>query len=171
MINKTLVQITQMMVKVDQGARFQARGSKGNLPPNLLIYAIDAAHSHRMRMLILEYGYPTRKLLGAKGMKDWWLLVQHQDLDPELQKKCLKHCDFAPEERAMLVDRVLVGEGKQQRYGTQLKRNPEGEMVLVDIEDPQKVDARRKEMGLEPLKVYIAKVRGIASQQQKQNRK
>ena len=148
------------MARVDQSARFHGRDSKGYLPPNLLAYAIDASNGYRMRNLIQEYGYPTTKLVGEEGMRDWWILAQHQDLDPELQKRCLEHGDFAPEEYALLADRVLVNEGKPQRYGTQLNK---------PVVDETKTDEERRKLGLSSLKEYLEESKRRAEEYHKQN--
>lgn len=94
--------IIQTMVDVDQSARFHARESKGNFPPNLLVYAIDASHSHKIRTIIQEYGYPTTKIIGKRGMKNWWLLVQHQDLDLDIQKNVSSTVIFHPKNMLIL---------------------------------------------------------------------
>ena len=58
----------------------------------------------------------------------------------------------------MLLDRVLVGEGKPQVYGTQGKRFEDWkgkEPELEPIEDEANVDKRRAEVGLPPLAEYV----------------
>lgn len=122
-MNEPLIKIIKEMAKVDQDVRFKAKESaekSDNLTSyHYLVYAIDAVHQFRLRQLIETYGYPTKKHVGAEGLKAFWLLIQHQDFDLDLQKKCLEQCDFDPEEKAHLTDRVLVNEGKEQKYGTQ----------------------------------------------------
>ncbi len=62
----------------------------------------------------------------------------------------------ASSELALLEDRVLLDEGKSQRYGSQLKFNPEnGTYELYPIDDPAGVNERRQEMGLGPLEDYL----------------
>ena len=57
----------------------------------------------------------------------------------------------------MMEDRVLLGEGKKQIYGTQLRsgRDTGGQWVLEPIEDEAGVDARRAAVGLPPLAEYL----------------
>lgn len=159
MSNRSLEKIIQTMARVDQSARFHGRDSKGDLPPNLLVYVIDACHSYRMRNIIIEYGYPTTKLIGKTGMRAWWILAQHQDLDQDLQKQCLAHCDFAPNEYALLTDRVLVNTGKPQKYGTQLN---------APLNDRKKIEAKRRKLGLVSLKEYLAQAKKFTAKYQKQ---
>ena len=162
MSNHALEKNIQTMANVDQAARFHGRNSKGNLPPNLLVYTIDACHSYRMRNIIHEHGYPTTKLIGKEGMKNWWILVQHQDLDPDLQKKCLKRCDFAPNEHAFLMDRVLVNTGKPQRYGTQLN---------APLIDRKKIETARRKLGLSSLEEYLTQSKRLAKEYQNQKKR
>ena len=158
-MNEAYNKIIVAMVAVDQDLRLSAKPGKG--PLNYLIYVVDAIHRLKVLELIKKYGYPTQRLIGKEGMKKFWLLIQHQDMDPELQKECLKRCDFAPSERAFLTDRVLVNSGKPQRYGTQFYINKKKQHVPRPIEDPSHVDARRKRVGLSPLKEYAAQVHRV----------
>jgi len=113
------------MAKIDQDLRFSAvrarKLSKGNNPvmENYLIYLADFVHGQRLKSLIRARGYPDSKSFGKAGMEAFWLLVQHQDYDVDLQKRCLKNCDFSKEQSEHLIDRIAVNEGRRQRYGTQ----------------------------------------------------
>ena len=46
--------------------------------------------------------------------------------------------------------------GGKQRYGSQVRENEDGEVVVYKLEDPDGVDARRKELGMRPLREYLA---------------
>ena len=58
---------------------------------------------------------------------------------------------------AYLTDRVLVNEGKPQRYGTQMTMQGD-QIVPKPIEDAEHVDARRASVGLPPMAEYRRKV-------------
>lgn len=159
---KTLSDVIIEMMNVDQNARkaaydAQMRGEDITTHKHL-VYTIDAAHNQRIRQLIAKHGYPTKKMIGAKALKAFWLLVQHQDFDLELQRACLERCDFAPTEKAYLIDRVLVAEGKKQRFGTQFTRK-NGKSVPHPIQDRKSLGKRRKEHGLPPFTQYAASMR------------
>lgn len=139
---------------MDQASRMAADPTPGAL--NLMVYAIDIAHNARINRLVSEYGFPTTATIGPERLQDFWLIVQHQDDDIALQKACLEQCDFGPEERALLTDRVLVNQGHPQRYGTQMMRDAEGKRIAKPIEDVETVDQRRAELGLKPLAQYLA---------------
>ncbi len=142
------------MAKIEQRARRLATPHKKGLE-SLLVYTIDGIHNRYIHQIIDEYGYPTEKSVGKEGMKKFWLLVQHQDSDVTLQKACLRKCDFAPKEKAYLIDRVLVNTGKKQRYGTQMRRTINGSLAPRTITQKKGVDARRKSVGLGTLEKYI----------------
>ncbi len=55
---------------------------------------------------------------------------------------------------ALLQDRVLVGQGKMQIYGTQPYHDSTG-YYMNPIEDVDNVDKRRAEIGLQPLAEYV----------------
>jgi hypothetical protein len=63
----------------------------------------------------------------------------------------------------MLEDRIRVFEGSPQRYGTQLDWNAEGQLSPLPIEEPAKLDERRKSVGIRPLEEEIAAQRQAAA--------
>ncbi len=50
---------------------------------------------------------------------------------------------------------MQVLSGRPQRYGTQIQVDAEGRNVLCDLDDPDKVDERRRALGLGPLADYL----------------
>jgi hypothetical protein len=57
---------------------------------------------------------------------------------------------------ALLEDRINLGNGKRQIYGSQIGTNPETKLnYVLPLEDPDNVDKRRAEVGLEPLADYV----------------
>jgi len=121
------------------------------------------------KQVVAKHGWPSSSLVGKEGAFDAWLLVQHADADPKFQRQCLDLMTKLPDGEvqkdnlALLTDRVLLAEGKKQIYGTQLDIT-DGKVVPQDLEDPDNVDKRRAEVGLEPLAKYIdelAKAYGV----------
>lgn len=122
---------------------------------------VDAANREWMKGVIEKHGWPGKSLVGADGAHAAWLLVQHADPDRPFQKQCLellkdavKAGEADGKDLAYLTDRVLVGEGKKQVYGTQLT-GKDGKLVPQPVEDEAEVDARRKAVGLQPLAEYV----------------
>jgi hypothetical protein len=122
--------------------------------------AVDASNTARMKTIIAARGWPGSSLVGDDGAQAAWLLVQHADHDPMFQRACLELLGEAvrageadASHEAYLTDRVLLAEGKQQLYGTQLRLTG-GAWQPQPLADPERVDARRRQVGLEPLEDY-----------------
>ena len=61
-----------------------------------------------------------------------------------------------PEELALLEDRILVTQGKNQIFGTQVKCDSTGFKCFVyPIEDERNVENRRKTLGMRTLVEYL----------------
>lgn len=121
--------------------------------------AIDRDNTRRMREIVAEHGWPTRSLVGEDGAQAAWLLVQHADLDPDFQLRCLELMratpagEVAPDHLAYLSDRVAVNAGRPQEYGTQFRFDGE-RMAPAPLREPETVDERRRAMGLCSLALY-----------------
>lgn len=121
---------------------------------------VDQKNTARMQQIINTHGWPGETLVGEDGANAAWLVVQHADKDRPFQKRCLALMAAAgPEEvsqsnLAYLVDRVRVGEGQPQVYGTQFWTDESGRFGPQPIEDEGLVDERRASVGLESLAEY-----------------
>lgn len=128
---------------------------------------VDVDNAAHMREILDEFGWPGWSLVGEDGALAAWVLIQHADLQLDLQKRGLELMraaveadDTDPSDLAYLIDRVLVAEGKPQLYGTQLGAGPDGELApRTPIQDEANVDARRAEMGLGTLEEYYEEFR------------
>ena len=113
-----------------------------------------------LKEVVAKHGWPSKSLVGGQGAKDAWLLVQHADTDRDFQQKCLDQMktlpkdEVDPRDTAYLTDRVLVGTGKRQLYGTQVIFK-DGKLIPNPIENPDQVDERRKAIGMESLQEYL----------------
>jgi hypothetical protein len=121
--------------------------------------AIDEENTKWLQGVVQKHGWPTTSLAGEDGASAAWLLVQHADADPKFQRKCLDLMARLPKEEvslsnlAYLTDRVLLAEGKKQRYGTQFT-SVDGKWQPRPLEDEANVDERRSQAGLPPLAEY-----------------
>ena len=120
----------------------------------------DAENLPWLKAVIAARGWPGSSLVGSDGAHAAWLLAQHADNDPAFQRRCLDLMSAAVEageaairELAYLTDRVLLAEGGQQVYGTQVTRE-DGRFVPLDLRDPDELDERRAAVGLEPFAEY-----------------
>ncbi len=134
--------------------------AKALLEAQQKLAAVDLKHQKRLKEILDRHGWPGKTLVGADAARAAWLIAQHADNDLALQKRCLRLMQAAPKGEvepanlAYLTDRVLVGEKKKQRYGTQL-RGEGGKFKPQPIEDEANVDRRRAQVGLPPLAEYL----------------
>lgn len=129
---------------------------------------LDLFHTRRIKQIVAKHGWPGETLVGSTGCQAAWLLVQHADHDPEFQKQCLGLLERAVETSeapasclACLTDRIRIGDGGKQIFGTQLH----GHLHPLPIEDEAHVDERRATVGLPPLAEYIAQVQQAMAHQ------
>lgn len=152
------VKLTQPLITLCEENKKTKKKSKLGLGlVNFMVYMLDAVHNYRILKIIKECGYPTKKLIGKKAMFYFWVLIQHQDFDSRLQKMCLENCDFEPKEKAHLTDRILINQGKKQKFGTQFIRK-ENKLVPRPIIDKRNVNKRRKEYNLDTLEENIKRM-------------
>ena len=115
--------------------------------------------------LLTRRGWPGRTLVGEDGAQAAWLLAPRADQDLILQRAFLEALrgaaaegEASPAHLAYLEDRVRVHDGRPQLYGTQSTATG-GKLGPYPIEDPQRLDQRRAQAGLEPFAAYEARMR------------
>ena len=163
-------ELVEMEVK-DVAAIEETRKAKNEADPKALEAAaqrwseIKQRNTTRLKAIINRYGWPGRALVGDKAAHAAFIVVQHSDHDREFQKTCLPMLQAAGRrgeielwQIAFLTDMILVAEGKKQLYGTQFdpcEHSPDDPDSPCVIEDPERLELRRKEMGLPPMSDYL----------------
>lgn len=124
---------------------------------------IDRKNLEIVVSILENCGMPTLKQIEGKHIIAIWLVLQHADNYHRkkyfpLIEKAVENGDLSKSAYALMKDRILVGEGKPQIYGSQIDVLPgdQKKFVVLPIEDPEYVDQRRTEMGLEPINEYLA---------------
>lgn len=109
-------------------------------------------------------GWPSKARYGKGADNGAWLIAQHADFDPRFQLKALKLLRQAvakgegdPSRVGLLIDRYRVNKGRRQLYGTQYRAICGGNRPWP-IAKPESLDARRRQLGLEPWAEYDKKV-------------
>jgi hypothetical protein len=118
-------------------------------------------NSEYIRNLLLEVGWIDVGRFGYSASNEAFLLVQHswdvpiiiatlprlkQDVDRGLMEN---------DTYALMYDRLQLALGLRQRYGTQIARDPQGEAIVLPVEDKAQVDSFRRQIGLIPLLDYV----------------
>ena len=121
---------------------------------------IDLKNTKRLKEIIAKYGFPYSELVGKDGTGAAFIIIQHsadhafqEEMLPYIEKAA-KRGDIPPDNYALLVDRTRTHKGLLQLYGTQASFK-DGKLIVDPIEDEEKVDERRKALGLPPLEEYL----------------
>lgn len=162
MVNRKLTREIVQMAKLDQEARKDYEKDPAIFRR---VKAIDRSNLVIMKRIVKEFGWPTVSLVGKRASHMAWLLVQHADSCVEFQKCCLglmkkalKVNDISKANIAYLTDRILVGQGKPQIYGSQFYRSKAGRLVPRPIKNIRALHMRRQEMSLEGFGLYKKKL-------------
>ncbi len=132
------------------------------MPAVRAVIAIDDESADYLESLLAAHGWPTFDMVGTEGANAAWLIAQHADQRPALQRRALELMSKAaadgqaePAKLAYLTDRVLVADGKKQRYGTQFGADADGVQRPRAWEpltsDEASIDIRRARVGLPSL--------------------
>lgn len=131
-----------------------------------LVCSTDPGNTDWLRGHVREGRWFTIQEHGSTASRAAWLLAQHADHDPAFQQEVLdlieplaRSGDIHRGNFAMLADRVAVHTGRPQTYGSQGHCTEDG-WAPRTIHDPERVDERRAEMGLEPIEDYVARFAG-----------
>ncbi len=123
----------------------------------------DEENRNRLKAIIVQYGFPTKPMVGSEAMHGIFLIIQHADKDREWQKSQLANIEIAAmngdvdgQSYAYLYDRIKIGAGEKQLYGTQFTSvDPQTNQIqLAPIDDPDNLDERRRQMGMMPIDAY-----------------
>ncbi|GAB5523312.1 MAG: hypothetical protein Roseis2KO_11840 [Roseivirga sp.] len=124
---------------------------------------VDRQNLKTVISIIKKCGMPTIASTSEKSMSAIWLVLQHSPHEFRkayfpLLKEAAARGDFKASQMALMEDRLLMGEGEPQIYGSQLRGSgPNGEFELWELKEPEYVDQRRAEVGLGPLSDYLSR--------------
>jgi sulfite reductase beta subunit-like hemoprotein len=108
--------------------------------------AVDADNAEWLRRILREAGWPKRSEVGAEASSAAWLLAQHAHEGWVFQRECLRLLaaavaagEASADDLRHLTDRVLMAEGRPQRYGTIYRPGPDGQLELYPVEGTRPV--------------------------------
>ncbi len=121
----------------------------------------DSLNLIKITEILDEHGWVGPDKVGGQANQTLFLVIQHSDLTTQqkylpMMREAVKINDASASSLALLEDRVALGEGKRQIYGSQIGRDVEtNKYYVLPLEDPDNVDKRRTEVGLGPLAKYV----------------
>jgi hypothetical protein len=129
---------------------------------NKVIRETDSLNLIRVKKILDTRGWIGEDIIGNFGNLALFLVIQHSTLETQekylpMMREAVKRGNASPSNLALLEDRVALGEGKKQIYGSQIGSDEvTGEAIILPLEDPDNVDKRRAEVGLEKLQDYLS---------------
>jgi hypothetical protein len=128
-----------------------------------IIMEKDSINLVKVRKILDERGWLGPDVIGNKGNMAIFLVIQHADLEVQdeylpLMREAVQLGKARASSLALLEDRVALGKGEKQIYGSQIGRDEDtGEYYVLPIVEPENVDQRRAEVGLGRLQDYVSR--------------
>lgn len=123
----------------------------------------DSLNLIKVTKILDTKGWVGKDVVGEEANKTIFLVIQHADLQTQqkylpMMQEAVNKGNANGANLALLEDRVALRQGKKQIYGSQIGRDKETNKYYVSIlEDPDNVDKRRAEIGLQPMADYVSK--------------
>lgn len=133
----------------------------------MIVQKYDSINIKKIDKIIAKYGYPGKSLVGEPENTSAWYVIQHSNKIENyfpLIKKAGKKNELPKTLVAMMEDRLLVQQDKEQIYGTQgsgFNTKNGWTMVIHPIKNPEKVNKLRRKMGFTQTVEENAKRLGI----------
>ena len=123
---------------------------------------LDVENAAELASLLDSRGWPEPCAVSRAGALGLFYVVQHHS-DAGLRQEALPHLQALADagrlrrsDLALLTDRVLTGQDRPQRFGTQYQCDRRvGRYVRMETEDPAELDERRRAMSLTPADVEL----------------
>lgn len=128
-----------------------------------MVMKMDSINQIEVVKILEQFGWVGEDVVGVKASGAIFLVIQHADLPIQekylpVMREAVKNGAARMKDLALLEDRVLMRQGKKQKYGSQVVRGSTGDWVVHPIEDPANVDKRRLEIGLMPIADYLSRL-------------
>ena len=159
------------MNKADQEVRQRWLKDQKDPAINAEMKTLDAKHVKRLRQIVKRYGWPGKSLVGMKASGGAWTLVQHggneflHEMLPVMEEAAKKG-ELSYALVATSIDRVRIGDGTKQLYGTQFDTSG-SKCEPLPVEDPEHLDQRRDAAGLGSIATYTEQLCTLYKQPQK----
>jgi tetratricopeptide (TPR) repeat protein len=168
-IDKPLRNQLRAILGEDQKYRVQIEAlekASGDDSPQLrdlwkVIAAKDAENLAQVEVILGERGWLGPDIVGTDGSNALFLVIQHANLKTQekylpMMRAPVMAKKAEAQSLALLEDRVALGEGRHQTYGSQIGFNQKTrKYYILPLDDPDGVDQRRAAVGLQPLADYV----------------
>lgn len=169
-LNKPLVRQLDSIYRDDQKYRLELTEIEkkyGYESPEIksqwkIINNKDSLNQIQIQSILDKYGWLGTDVIGDQGSSTLFLVIQHsnqriQEKYVPMMREAVKNGKAKGSSLALLEDRVALGQGKRQIYGSQIGINNLTKLYYVlPLEDPDNVDKRRAAVGLQSLGEYVS---------------
>ncbi|GGD72723.1 hypothetical protein GCM10011514_41040 [Emticicia aquatilis] len=119
----------------------------------------DSLNLIEVKKIIDKHGWLGADIIGKKGNQTLFLVIQHADIETQkqylpLMRAAVNEGKAQASSLALLEDRVALGSGKCQIYGSQIMQDETGYYVQP-LKDPRNVNERRQKAGLGTIEEYL----------------
>lgn len=126
----------------------------------LTISQKDSVNLIKVKRILDTRGWLGPEEVGENGNSALFLVIQHSDQVTQekylpMMREAVKNYKASPSSLALLEDRVALGKGKHQIYGSQIGMDANNKYYVLPLDDPDRVDERRQSVGLPPLADYV----------------
>ena len=168
-LDKTLVATLDSIFNDDQNGRQQLKEVESNYGVDSkelkahwkMISEKDSINLIKVKTILDTRGWLGEDVVGEQGNTTLFLVIQHSDIKTQehylpMMRQAVKNGKAKGSSLALLEDRVALRQGRMQIYGSQINRDIKTQSYYVSpLEDPDNVDKRRAEVGLQPLAEYL----------------
>jgi hypothetical protein len=123
----------------------------------------DSTNLIQVESILKKFGWLGHDKIGSQANTTLFMVIQHSNLSVQekylpLIKEAVKNGNANAKNLALLEDRVAVFQGKMQNYGSQIFWSKvTNAYFILPLADPDNVDKRRAEVGLQTLSEYVSK--------------
>ncbi len=120
----------------------------------------DRQNLEKIELIIRQRGWVGPDLVGEQASSVLFYVIQHADLATQeryfpIMRAAVQEKKAQASSLALLEDRIAIGNGRRQIYGSQVEANKSGTFSVFPIQNPEQVDQRRAAVGLAPLASYL----------------
>lgn len=165
-----LYKLDSVYILDQRGRRMLEQGelaSSGVITLKRNVAVSDSLNVITVRGILDHGGWPAKEAVGSDGLRTLFLVIQHADYYTQKRyfsmiEEAAKRKELPAQFPALLLDRILMEEGKPQVYGSQVIQHRRTRKYMVyNLSDPRNVDKRRLAVGMLPMAEYL-KPWGIA---------
>ncbi|MDX1628239.1 MAG: DUF6624 domain-containing protein [Fulvivirga sp.] len=115
-----------------------------------------------VKQILDTHGWLSSEQIGSTANSTLFLVIQHSNQETQekylpMMRQAVKDNKANSQSLALLEDRIALGKGELQVYGSQIGKDSDtGEMFVLPLIEPELVNERRASVGLGPIEEYIS---------------